>query len=480
MSAYPDTRLFIDGAWRPADDGQTIPVVNPATGLAIGQVARAGEADIARAVIAARKGFAAWSRVGAFERYSVIRRAASLLRERVDAIARLMTIEQGKPLVEARTEILGSADILDWLAEEGRRAYGRLVPPRSPDVTQMVLRTPIGPVAGFSPWNFPISQAARKLGAALATGCSIILKAPEETPASPAALVQVFIDAGLPGDVLSLLYGVPAEISSRLIPDPAIRKISFTGSTAVGRELAAMAGRHMKRSTMELGGHAPVIVAADADLDQAAALLAASKFRNAGQVCVSPTRFLVERPAYDGFLDRFLSHVSTVKPGDGLDATTTMGPLAHERRVNAIEALIDNATSLGARVETGGGRMGNAGYFFQPTVVTGLTPDMQIMNEEPFGPVALITPVENVDAALKEANRLDYGLAAYAFTRSGATATRLRDEVRSGMLTINHLGLALPETPFGGIGDSGYGSEGGAEAIEPYLETRFVTHKTVL
>ncbi|GBQ29789.1 NAD-dependent succinate-semialdehyde dehydrogenase [Gluconacetobacter sacchari] len=475
MSSYPDTLLFIDGQWTAAREGRFIDVVNPATEQVIGRVAHAGQPDLAAAVAAAERGFALWSRMSVFDRYRIMREAATLLRGRVDAIAPVLTLEQGKPLAEARTELLGAADTIDWLAEEGRRAYGRLIPSRAVGVSQAVIRSPVGPVAAFSPWNFPVNQVVRKVGAALATGCSIIVKAAEETPASPAALIRAFADAGVPAGVIGLVYGTPSEISETLIAHPAIRKVTFTGSTVVGKMLAALAGSHMKRATMELGGHGPAIISADADIDHAAATLAAAKFRNAGQVCVSPTRFLVERPAFGRFVERFAAVAREIRVGDGLLPDTKMGPMANVRRVDAMEALIGDATARGATIVTGGQRIGNAGYFFAPTVLTGLTTDMRIMNEEPFGPVALMNPFDTLDEAVAEANRLPYGLAAYAFTGSAPTAARLRDEVRAGMLTVNHLGLALPEVPFGGIGDSGYGSEGGSEALEAYLDTRFVT-----
>lgn len=475
MSSYPDTLLFIDGQWTAARDGRFIDVVNPATEQVIGRVAHAGQPDLAAAVAAAERGFALWSRMSVFERYRIMRQAATLLRARVDEITPVLTQEQGKPLAEARTELLGAADTIDWLAEEGRRAYGRLIPSRAVGVTQAVIRSPVGPVAAFSPWNFPVNQVVRKVGAALATGCSIIVKAAEETPASPAALIRAFADAGVPAGVIGLVYGTPAEISETLIAHPAIRKVTFTGSTAVGKMLAALAGSHMKRATMELGGHGPAIICADADIDHAAETLAAAKFRNAGQVCVSPTRFLVERPVFGRFVERFAAVAREIRVGDGLQPDTRMGPVANVRRVDAMESLIGDATAKGAKIVTGGQRIGNAGYFFAPTVLTDLSTDMRIMNEEPFGPVALMNPFDTLDEALAEANRLPYGLAAYAFTGAAPTAARLRDEVRAGMLTVNHLGLALPEVPFGGIGDSGYGSEGGSEALDAYLDTRFVT-----
>lgn len=472
---YPNTSLFIDGSWVPAADGRTIPVLNPATEDVIGTVAHAGLADLEAAIRAAQKGFAIWRKTSPFERSKIMRRAADLMRERADDIAKLMTMEQGKPVAQARMEIIAGADVIDWMAEEGRRSYGRIVPARAGNVHQHVIREPVGPVAAFSPWNFPINQAVRKISAALAAGCSIIIKAPEETPASPARLVAIFADAGVPAGVVNLVFGVPHEISEYLIPHPAIQKISFTGSTAIGKKLAGLAGQHMKRATMELGGHAPVIVFDDADVDAAASATSASKFRNAGQVCVSPTRFLVQEASYDRFVDKFVDAAKQVKVGNGLDADTTMGPLANARRIPALESLIQDAVSGGAKLMTGGNRIGNRGYFFEPTVLIDVPKNVRIMNEEPFGPVALISKFSRDEEALTEANRLPYGLAAYVFTRSMSRANTAIAEIESGMVSVNHFGLALPEVPFGGIKDSGYGSEGGTEAIEPYLNTKFAT-----
>ncbi|MCA0922557.1 NAD-dependent succinate-semialdehyde dehydrogenase [Pseudooceanicola nanhaiensis] len=473
--SYPDTQLFIDGIWRDALDGRSLPVVDPATEEEIGRVAHAGIPDLDAALDAAARAFPGWAATGAFDRYKLMRRAADLLRERADEIAAMMTAEQGKPLAQSKMEILGGADTIDWFAEEGRRTYGQVIPARQPGVTQLTLKQPVGPVAAFTPWNFPINQVVRKLSAALAAGCSIIVKAPEETPASPAALIRCFADAGLPAGVANLVYGDPAEISSYLIPHPVIRKISFTGSTPVGKQLAAMAGLHMKKSTMELGGHAPVLVFDDADVDQAISLMSVHKFRNAGQVCVSPTRFLVQEGVADRFIDGFTEAAKAVKVGPGNDPASEMGPLANERRIPALQGMVEDAVAKGATLATGGQRIGNRGWFFEPTVLTDVPTNANIMNDEPFGPVAVINRFDTTDAAMAEANRLPFGLASYAFTRSAETGHRLAQEMRAGMLTINHLGLALPEVPFGGIADSGIGTEGGSEAIEAYLDTRFVT-----
>jgi succinate-semialdehyde dehydrogenase/glutarate-semialdehyde dehydrogenase len=473
--AYPNTQLFIDGAWCAAASGRTLPVMNPATGKQIGTLAHAEKADLDRALEAASKGFAAWRKISAFERYKIMRKAANLMRERLDLVATLMTMEQGKTVAEAKAEILNGCDTIDWFAEEARRAYGRVIPARAEGVYQLVIKEPVGPVAAFTPWNFPINQIVRKLSGALAAGCSIIIKAPEETPASPAELIRAFADAGVPAGVVNLVYGVPADISSYLIPHPVIRKISFTGSTVVGKQLAAMAGAHMKRMTMELGGHAPVIVFDDADVDLAAKTMVGSKFRNAGQVCVSPTRFLVQEGVYNKFVDKFVEATKALKVGNGLDASSQMGSLANPRRSSAMEMNVEDAAKHGGKIRTGGHRIGKEGNFFEPTVITEVPNDAHAMNNEPFGPMAMINPFKTFDDAVKESNRLPFGLAAYAWTKSAKTANAIASQVETGMITINHLGLAIPEVPFGGVKDSGYGSEGGTEAIEAYLNPKFVS-----
>ncbi len=472
---YPDVSLHIDGAWGKGSGSRTVPVLNPATGETMRALPVAEKADLDRALAAAERGFQAWKKVSAFDRYKLMRKAADILRGRADDIAKIMTMEQGKPVMEAKMETLAGADIIDWFAEEGRRAYGRVIPARADGIYQLVVKEPVGPVAAFTPWNFPINQAVRKISAAIATGCSVILKGPEETPGSCAALVQAYLDAGLPAGVLNLVFGVPAEISEYLIPHPVIRKVTFTGSTAVGKQLAALAGKHMKRVTMELGGHAPAIVFEDADVDVAVKILSANKFRNAGQVCVSPTRFLVHEKVYAPFVEKFVAAAKALKVGDGLDKDTRMGPLANGRRVEAMEAFVADAKTKGAKVQAGGKRIGNKGFFYEPTVLTDVPKEARIMNEEPFGPIAPITPFKDYETVVAEANRLPYGLAAYAYTKSAKTAAAIGAALESGMVSINHHGLALPEVPFGGVKDSGYGSEGGSEAIEAYLNTKFIT-----
>ena len=472
---YSDTQLLIDNQWCDAASRKTIDVLNPATGQAIGKVAHAGIADLDRALAAAQRGFEAWRRIPANERAITMRKAASLLRERAGQIGRLMTQEQGKPFVEARGEVLAAADIIEWFADEGRRVYGRIVPSRNLAAQQLVLKEPLGPVAAFTPWNFPVNQIVRKLGAALASGCSFLVKAPEETPASPAALLQAFVDAGVPPGTVGLVFGDPAEISSYLIPHPIIRKVTFTGSTPVGKQLAALAGAHMKRATMELGGHAPVIVAEDADVALAVKAAGGAKFRNAGQVCISPTRFLVHNSLKDEFARLLVKHAESLKLGDGLTEGTTLGPLANARRMLAMTKVVSNAQAAGATVATGGERMGSDGNFFAPTVLTNVPLDADVFNNEPFGPIAAIRGFDTLEEAVSEANRLPFGLAGYAFTKSIRNAHLLSQQMEVGMLWINQPATPSPEMPFGGTKDSGYGSEGGPEAMEAYLITKSVS-----
>ena len=472
---YSDISLFIAGEWTSAKSGAVLPVRNPATGQVIGKVAHAGIDDLDRALAAAEIGLATWGATNVIERARVLHRAAALLRERAEVIATLMVLEQGKTLAEAKGEVERAAEASDWMAGEAQRIYGRTIPPRAANITQIVVKDPIGVVAAFTPWNFPVNQMVRKVAGALAAGCSIIVKGPEETPASCAELIRCYADAGAPAGVVNLVYGTPAEISGYLVPHPLVRKVSFTGSTAVGRQLAALAGQHMKVTTMELGGHAPVLVFEDADIEAAAVALVSNKFRNAGQSCINPTRFLVQRGVYQRFIDAFVAATAKIKVGDGLDPSTTMGPLANPRRVVAMEALVADALEAGATLLLGGHRLGERGDFFEPTVLVDVPITARAMNEEPFGPLALIRPFDDLEEAITEANRLPYGLSAYAFTRSSLTARTVAARVQSGMVSVNHFGLGIPETPFGGVRDSGYGFEGGSEAIEPYLQTRFIT-----
>lgn len=469
------TKLLIDGHWRQSSSGRQIDVLDPATGQAIGTVEHASQDDLSAAVDAAARAFRKWRNVSALERSAILRKAAQLLRERTESIAEILTAEQGKPLQEAKGEIGGAADHLDWAAEEGRRAYGRIIPSRREGVRQSVLREPVGVVAAFSPWNFPIAIAAAKVGPALAAGCTVVLKPSEETPGAPAELARALQDAGLPEGVLNVVYGDPVQISEFLLTHRAVRKVSFTGSTAVGRELGALAARNLKRTTMELGGHAPVIVFDDANWEKAADILVERKYRNAGQVCGSPTRLLVQKPIFDRFVERFVTKASGIRVGSGTDPDTVMGPLANDRRLDAMGQLVDDFRSTGASIALGGNRRNGSGYFFDPTIVLNAPVTSKGMNEEPFGPIAIINRFDGDDEAYEEANRLEYGLAAYAYTSSMNRSMTLARAVEAGILSINHDGRGLAETPNGGVKDSGHGLEGGVEGLDAFLVTKFVS-----
>jgi succinate-semialdehyde dehydrogenase/glutarate-semialdehyde dehydrogenase len=475
LQEYPNTQLFLNGEWRDSLSKETLEIINPATEEIIGKLAHARKDDLDIALNAADTAFKDWKNVSAYDRSKILRKAAEIIRSKVDLIAGLMTLEQGKPLAEAKGETLGAADSIDWYAEEGRRAYGRIIPARAQGVYQFVFKEPVGVVAAFTPWNFPLNQVVKKVAAAFAAGCTVIIKGPEETPASVAELIKAFNEAGMPKGSINLVFGIPAEISEYLISHPIVRKVTFTGSTAVGKQLASLAGTHMKRATMELGGHSPAIVCADADVNVAVKILSANKFRNAGQVCISPTRFLVHESVYDQFVEGFVKSAESLNVGNGLDEGINMGPLAHDRRLTAIEGFVADAVEKGAKILTGGKRKGNKGYFFEPTVMTDVSKDSRIMNEEPFGPLAPINSFSSIDEVVEEANRLNYGLAAYAYTNSAKTAQHLGAAIESGQVSINHHGLGLVDTPFGGVKDSGYGSEGGPEGLDAYMTTKLVS-----
>ena len=451
-------------------------VINPATQEVLGQLPHASEADLDMALQSAEKAFVTWKKSSPMDRSAILRKVAQLTRDRANDIARNMTLDMGKPLSESLGEVVSCADHADWHAEECRRIYGRVILPRHPDVRQLVLREPIGVCVAFTPWNFPYNQAIRKICAAIGAGCTIILKGPEDAPSAVMAIAQMFHDAGLPPGVLNIVWGAPDKVSDYLIRSPISRKVSFTGSVPVGKQLAALAGAHMKRVTMELGGHSPVLVFDDADVERAATMLAKFKVRNAGQVCVSPTRFYVQSKAYDKFLAKFVDVLKNIKVGNGLEEGVEMGPLAHERRVPAISKFVEDARQRGADVVLGGDPIGGKGFFFPPTVITGLKDDSMLMTQEPFGPVAPVVPFTDVDEVIRRANSLPFGLSSYVFTNSLQTATKVSNALEAGMVNINHFGSALPETPFGGIKDSGIGSEGGLETFDGYLVTKFVTH----
>lgn len=472
---YTDLQLYIDGEWLNGSGRKSEDVLNPATGKVLASLPHASKADLDRALDAAEKGLAVWRAISAYDRSKVMHKAADILRERTEQVAKVMTQEQGKPFPESRAEVIGTADIIDWMAEEGRRAYGRIVPGRGKNVRQLVVQEPVGVVAGFSPWNFPTLTPVRKIAGALAAGCSIILKAAEETPGSAVELVRCFHDAGLPKGVLNLVFGVPAEVSAHLVGSDLVKKISFTGSVPVGKLLAGLAAQGMKKATMELGGHSPVVVFGDADPEKTADTIAGFKYRNAGQVCISPTRFYVQDGVYDRFLKRFTEYAQGIKLGDGLEKGTTMGPLANSRRLDAMEYFVNDAKDRGGKIVTGGKRHGNQGYFYEPTVITDVPDDSKIMTEEPFGPVAPIVRFKTFDEVVERANSLPFGLASYAFTTSNATATMIGDALQSGMVGVNSVAISTPETPFGGIKESGYGSEGGIEGLEAYTNRKFIS-----
>ncbi len=474
MPGYPDLKLYIAGEWRGA--AETLPVLNPVDEAEIGRLPVAEKDALDDALTAAEEGYAVWRRTAPRERGAIILKAAALMRERMDEIAHSITLEHGKPFRQAQLEVIRGAEFFEWDAGEGQRLYGRVIP-SGPGVRYTVLRQPIGTVLGLSPWNFPMSQPARKIAGALASGCSVILKAAEETPAGALHIARAFHDAGLPPGVLNLVFGVPADISGYLIPQDRIRLVAFTGSTAVGRHLTHLANEHMTPVLMELGGHAPVIVCDDVDPVAAANLSATRKVRNAGQVCTSPTRFFVDAPLYDRFRDAFAARVEATVVGDGMDPATEMGPVANDRRLPALQALVDDAVAKGAKLLCGGGRTGNRGYFFAPTVLAEVPDDARVMREEPFGPLAVVNPVEGLDAAITRANETPFGLAAYAFTHSAANVDRLVDGVETGNLSINTLEASLPETPFGGVKSSGYGREGGEEGLHHYTVVKNVSHQ---
>lgn len=473
MSTYPDLRLFIAGAWRKTADD--LPVVNPATEEELGRLPHAGIGDLEDALHAAEAGFQIWSKTPPRKRADIILRAAAIMRARQEEIARSITAEHGKPLAQARLEVIRGAEFFEWDAGEAMRVYGRVIP-SAPGSKLSVHHHPIGVVAAFSPWNFPMSQPARKIAGALASGCSIILKAAEETPAGAIHIVKAFEEAELPPGVLNLVFGTPSDISEYLIPQQAVRLVALTGSTSVGRRLTTMASQHMTPVLMELGGHAPVIVCEDTDVDRAAVSGAVRKMRNAGQVCTSPTRFYVHHRIFDAFVDRFVERAAATVVGNGFDEGVEMGPLANDRRVPAVAALVEDAAARGADIRTGGTRLGNRGYFFEPTVLANVPHTADIMQVEPFGPVAVLNPVSDLDEAIKEANSVPYGLAGYGFTNRADYIDRMIDGVEVGNLSINTLEASLPETPFGGVKSSGFGREGGTEGLQSYLTTKNVWH----
>jgi len=473
MTPYPDLFLYINGEWRKT--ASDLPVLNPATEEEIGRLPCAQKSDLDDAIESATRGFELWSQVPPSQRAKILYKASAIMRERQEEIATAITAEHGKPLTQARLEVIRGCEFLEWDAGEATRTYGRVIP-SAPGVRYIVHHQPIGCVAAFSPWNFPLSQPCRKVAGAIAAGCSIILKAAEETPAGALHIARAFHDAGLPPGVLNLVFGNPAEISDHLIKHDQVRLVAFTGSTAVGRHLTTLAAQNMTPVLMELGGHAPVIVCEDTNVEAAAMTGAVRKMRNAGQVCTSPTRFFVHESIFDEYLEIFVRRAAATVVGNGVDSNVEMGPLANERRVEALAELVEDAKAKGANLKTGGSRLGNKGYFFEPTVLANVPDNALIMQEEPFGPLAVINPYRSLDEAIEMANSVPYGLAAYGFTNRSDYVDRMIEGVEAGNLSINTLEASLPETPFGGVKSSGYGREGGTEGLQHYMVTKMVSH----
>ena len=475
--SYETLALYINGEFIHSTSRQTEEVINPATLEVLGKLPHATQSDLDLALSSAQKAFETWRHSSPMERSEILRKVGQLSREQAEEIGRNITLDQGKPLAEAVAEVMSCADNADWHAEECRRTYGRVIPARHPAVRQFVVREPIGVCAAFTPWNFPYNQAIRKICAAIGAGCTIIIKGPEDSPSAVMAIARLFHEAGLPKGVLNVVWGQPAEISDYLIRSPIVRKVSFTGSVPVGKQLAALAGAHMKPITMELGGHAPVLVFPDIDIKAVAKRLAYFKVRNAGQVCISPTRFYIHDDIYHDFRDEFIHLLANVNVGDGLDPETHMGPLAHERRLKTMDEFVQNALQHKGQIALGGKRLDKEGYFYGPTVITDATDDALVMTEEPFGPIAPLTRFTDTKEVLQRANSLPYGLASYVFTNDLQIAHQTSTELQAGMVCINHFGMALPETPFGGIKDSGIGSEGGTETFDGYLVTKFISQR---
>ena len=473
--AYEKLELLIDGKWRAGSQGASEPVYNPATGEVIADVPHASSDDLDMALAANARVNKEWANKTPLERQKIIEAAARNLEARFDEIAENLTIEMGKPLAEAKIELQMGIDIARWYGEEGKRVYGRTVASRIPGMTQTVIKSPVGPVIAFVAWNFPCVNVVRKVYGALAAGCPITIKPSEETPGTAVAIGRALMDAGLPAGALNIVFGKPAQVSEHLIKSPVPRKLSFTGSVPIGMHLQKLAADNLIKCTMELGGHSPMMVFDDFDAEKAAEIAAGSKFRNAGQVCVSPTRILVQESVQDKFVDSFVKRVEAMNVTNGLDDGANMGPLVGERRLDVMDQFVNDATSNGAELRTGGNRLNKPGFFYAPTVLNNVPKSAMIMNEEPFGPVAPISTFKDVDEVISEANRLNFGLAAYAFTHNPAIIDKLRDNIESGMLAINSIVVSTPETPFGGIKHSGYGSEGGVEGLEAFLVTRFMS-----
>ena len=467
--------MLIDGNWCQGSDGRNQDLINPATEELLAQVPHASKNDLELAINASARGFKIWKNYTPISRQSILEKSAQLIEKRASKIAKILTLEMGKPLAESMLEIAFVVDVTRWYGEEGKRTYGRIVPSRIPSARQMVTKEPIGPACAFVAWNFPGTNFIRKVAGALAAGCSILIKPSEETPGTAVAIARCFQDAGLPDGVLNVVFGNPDDISKKVLGSPIPKKMSFTGSIPVGKHLQVLAAETLKRCTMELGGHAPLIVFDDADIENALNVSVAFKFRNAGQVCISPTRFYVQDKVYKSFLKGFSERAKAIKVGNGLEEGVQMGPLIDERRLPIMEGFVSDAVNSGAKLETGGERLGNLGYFYAPTVMSDVPHTSKIMTEEPFGPLAPISHFNNFDEVIERSNALPYGLAAYVFTTDGEKASKTSQALDAGVIGINHPAVSTPETPFGGVDESGYGSEGGIEGLDAFLRTKFVS-----
>lgn len=478
---YEDFGLLIDGKWRPASNGATLPVDSPVTEQPIGHAPAATGEDITAALDAAERSMKVWAKTPAWDRAKILRKAADLMRERVEDIARIMSTETGKPLAESRAEVGGSADQFEWYGEEAKRIYGQTIPGRNPDERLTVNFQPIGPCLALSAWNFPLLLPARKIAAALAAGNSVILRPASEAPGCAMTIGQALTDAGLPDGVLSILTGEPVPMVGQLIKSPVIRKVSLTGSVHVGREILRQSAEGIKKVTMELGGHAPVIVHADFDPVAAAEKLAATKFRNCGQVCISPSRFYVHRSIIVEFEEAFAAVAKSLVVGDGLREGVTTGPMIRHRALITALELIEDAKAKGARLLAGGGRPNdlNTGHFLEPTVLAGVPDDARIMLDEPFAPVAPISAFDNFDEVIARANSTPFGLASYVFTHDSALAANTAEAIEAGMVGINETLLATAEAPFGGTKQSGFGREGGSLGILDYLTPKYIRHRLI-
>ncbi len=467
--------LLINGRWCQGSEGKGQPLFNPATEAILAEVPHASESDLEEALLSSAEGFKLWRDTSAIDRQTIMEKAARLMEDRIDEISKTLTMEMGKPLAESKIEMDFVIAVTRWYAEEGKRAYGRLVPSRVPGARQMVMKEPVGPSCAFVAWNFPGTNVIRKVAGALGAGCSMLIKPSEETPGTAVAIARCFQDAGLPPGVLNIVFGIPDKVSRHILGSWIPRKMSFTGSVPVGKHLQKLAAETMKRCTMELGGHSPVIVFDDADIERALDITAGFKFRNAGQVCISPTRFFIQDRVYKSFLEGFTERARSLKVGNGLDDGIQMGPLVDARRLPIMQDFVDDACDHGATIRTGGERIGNLGYYYAPTVLSDVPDKAKVMIEEPFGPIAPITHFNALDDVVERANSLPFGLASYVFTSDGDKATKIGQALETGLVGVNHAMVATPETPFGGINESGYGSEGGVEGLDAFLRTKFVT-----